>query len=212
MNIPQALWVRDVNCESLRYINPAWEKMTGRPIAAGDPVEKLYEGFQLGDPQRQLLESKQFANAGADFECQLTRPDATLLWVHIRTFPIAKLDGEESLIAGLMEDITARRNESKRVEQLKDDFVSTVSHELRTPLTSISGSLGLLAGNPAWKFPKPAERLLTIAHANSQRLVRLVNDILDIEKIEVRQGRVRSAARQRASGCRTGDRGHSRLC
>lgn len=58
MNIPQALWVRDVNCESLRYINPAWEKMTGRPIAAGDPVEKLYEGFQLGDPQRQLLELK----------------------------------------------------------------------------------------------------------------------------------------------------------
>jgi signal transduction histidine kinase len=74
--------------------------------------------------------------------------------------------------------------ERKRIEQLKDDFVSTVSHELRTPLTSISGSLGLLVGNPAWNLPKPAERLLAIAHANSQRLVRLVNDILDIEKIE----------------------------
>lgn len=183
-NIPQALWIREISCETLRYINPTWEKMTGRPLVAGESVEKLYEGFQLDDMQRQLLRSTQFSNGGADFECQLARPDDTLLWVHIRTFPIGNQEGEEFLIAGIMEDITARRKESKRIEQLKDDFVSTVSHELRTPLTSISGSLGLLVGNGAWKLPLPAERLLEIAHANSQRLVRLVNDILDIEKIE----------------------------
>jgi signal transduction histidine kinase len=74
--------------------------------------------------------------------------------------------------------------ERKRLERLKDEFVSTVSHELRTPLTSISASLGLLAGNVAGILPEPARRLLGIAHTNSQRLVRLVNDILDIEKLE----------------------------
>jgi signal transduction histidine kinase len=74
--------------------------------------------------------------------------------------------------------------ERKRLERLKDEFVSTVSHELRTPLTSISGSLGLLMGNAAGDLPKPMARLLAIAHTNSQRLVRLVNDILDIEKME----------------------------
>ena len=74
--------------------------------------------------------------------------------------------------------------ERKRLERLKDEFVSTVSHELRTPLTSISGSLGLLMGNAAGDLPKPMARLLAIAHNNSQRLVRLVNDILDIEKME----------------------------
>jgi signal transduction histidine kinase len=74
--------------------------------------------------------------------------------------------------------------ERKRLERLKDEFVSTVSHELRTPLTSISGSLGLLVGNAAGKLPDAAARLLAIAHTNSQRLVRLVNDILDIEKME----------------------------
>src|ERR1700733_9933546 len=74
--------------------------------------------------------------------------------------------------------------ERKRLERLKDEFVSTVSHELRTPLTSIAGSLGLLMGNAAGGLPKSAERLLEIAHTNSGRLVRLVNDILDIEKLE----------------------------
>jgi signal transduction histidine kinase len=74
--------------------------------------------------------------------------------------------------------------ERKRLERLKDEFVSTVSHELRTPLTSIAGSLGLLMGNAAGGLPKSAERLLEIAHTNSVRLVRLVNDILDIEKLE----------------------------
>src|ERR1700692_2962904 len=74
--------------------------------------------------------------------------------------------------------------ERKRLERLKDEFVSTVSHELRTPLTSISGSLGLLMGNAAENLPPPMGRLLAIAHNNCQRLVRLVNDILDIEKID----------------------------
>jgi signal transduction histidine kinase len=74
--------------------------------------------------------------------------------------------------------------ERKRLERLKDEFVSTVSHELRTPLTSITGSLGLLMGNAVGNLPDSARRLVAIAHTNSQRLVRLVNDILDIEKME----------------------------
>ncbi len=74
--------------------------------------------------------------------------------------------------------------ERKRLERLKDEFVSTVSHELRTPLTSITGSLGLLMRQAASTLPAPMARLLDIAHKNCKRLVRLVNDILDIEKLE----------------------------
>jgi signal transduction histidine kinase len=73
--------------------------------------------------------------------------------------------------------------ERKRLERMKDEFVATVSHELRTPLTSIAGSLGLLTSKAAGTLSGPAARLLEIAHSNSQRLVRLVNDILDIEKL-----------------------------
>ncbi|GLK69276.1 sensor histidine kinase [Hansschlegelia plantiphila] len=75
-------------------------------------------------------------------------------------------------------------SERKRVERLKNEFVSTVSHELRTPLTSIAGSLGLLAGGAAGTLGAKAAGLIAIAHSNSLRLVRLINEILDIEKIE----------------------------
>jgi PAS domain S-box-containing protein len=83
-------------------------------------------------------------------------------------------------ILGVVVDI----GERKRIERLKAEFVATVSHELRTPLTSIAGALALLAGNAAGKLPASAKRLFTIAHTNSQRLVRLLSDILDIEKME----------------------------
>ena len=72
----------------------------------------------------------------------------------------------------------------QKKERMKDEFVATVSHELRTPLTSITGALGLLIGGAAGKLPDPGSRLLAIAHTNSLRLVRLLNDILDIEKME----------------------------
>jgi signal transduction histidine kinase len=75
-------------------------------------------------------------------------------------------------------------SERLRIEGLKDEFVATVSHELRTPLTSIAGALGLLISHSGSTLPAPTMRLLTIAHANSQRLGRLVNGILDMEKLE----------------------------
>lgn len=88
-------------------------------------------------------------------------------------------------VVAAIRDISERR----RVERLKNEFVSTVSHELRTPLTSIAGSLGLLAGGAAGPLPERAGRLVSIASSNCQRLVRLINDILDIEKIESGQMR-----------------------
>jgi PAS domain S-box-containing protein len=88
--------------------------------------------------------------------------------------------GEELMVLCVCVDVTER----KRAERLKDEFVATVSHELRTPLTSIAGALGLLIGQWTKDMPESAARLLTIAHANSLRLGRLINDILDIEKIE----------------------------
>ncbi len=77
-------------------------------------------------------------------------------------------------------DVTLR----KKMEQTKDEFVSTVSHELRTPLTSIQGALGLIVGGALGPTPTEMKAMIDIAHSNSERLVRLINDILDIEKIE----------------------------
>ena len=87
---------------------------------------------------------------------------------------------EGNLVLGVIVDISERL----RIEGLKDEFVATVSHELRTPLTSIAGALSLLINDAGGTLPVQAKRLLTIAHKNSQRLVRLVNNILDMERIE----------------------------
>jgi len=72
----------------------------------------------------------------------------------------------------------------KQLDNLKDEFISTVSHELRTPLTSIHGALGLLSSGKAGHVDEKAGNLLRIANSNTERLVRLINDILDLERME----------------------------
>lgn len=80
----------------------------------------------------------------------------------------------------IVRDITER----KRVEQMKSEFVSTVSHELRTPLTSIRGALGLLLGGAAGSLSEQGKEMLVMADRNCDRLTLLINDLLDLEKIE----------------------------
>jgi len=72
----------------------------------------------------------------------------------------------------------------KELDVIKDEFISTVSHELRTPLTSIRGALGLLSAGVMGKVDDKAANLLRIASTNTDRLVRLINDILDLERME----------------------------
>jgi PAS domain S-box-containing protein len=74
--------------------------------------------------------------------------------------------------------------ERKKVENMKNEFISTVSHELRTPLTSIRGSLGLIFGGVGGELPEAVKNLVGIAKSNCERLIRLINDMLDSEKIE----------------------------
>ncbi|MHA1569618.1 MAG: sensor histidine kinase, partial [Alphaproteobacteria bacterium] len=66
----------------------------------------------------------------------------------------------------------------------KKEFISTISHELRTPLTAIRGAIGLLRGGVAGTMSKEATQLLSISDANTERLLILVNDLLDIDRIE----------------------------
>ena len=94
----------------------------------------------------------------------------------VREMPIAG----KRMFTGVVRDIT----DLKAVEGLKNEFVSTVSHELRTPLTSIKGALGLIRSGVTGELPERLNSMLEIAYSNSDRLIRLINDILDIEKIE----------------------------
>ena len=102
-----------------------------------------------------------------------------------RSIPVDIAMGVMKLPSGIHIVVSLRDiSERKRIERMKDDLMSTVSHELRTPLTSIVGSLGLLRVGAAGVIPAEAGRLVEIAENNSRRLIRLINDILDIDRTE----------------------------
>lgn len=86
----------------------------------------------------------------------------------------------ETIFTVILRDISARHV----IDRMKDEFISVVSHELRTPLTSIHGSLGMLASGLLDAEPETEKRLLEIAVDSTERLVRLINDVLDVERIE----------------------------
>jgi signal transduction histidine kinase len=107
-------------------------------------------------------------------EFWVRRPDGTRVAVEVRATMLD--DGRVQVIA---RDVSER----KEVERVKDEFVSVVSHELRTPLTSIRGALGLLAAGKLDDAPDKRRRMFELAASNTDRLIRLINDILDIERM-----------------------------
>jgi PAS domain S-box-containing protein len=90
--------------------------------------------------------------------------------------------GQGSKVIGVVVAF-ADTTERRALDRMKDEFISTVSHELRTPLTSLRAALGLVTGGALAKRPEKMKQMLEIAIGNTDRLIRLVNDILDIERI-----------------------------
>ena len=163
---------------TIAAINRAGEAMLGyrREELARRDIATLLSHTEGDAAFLERLSSE--GQAGGVLECAARRKDGSAIPVEVA---FGRFDLPEGVhVVAAIRDITERR----RVERMKSEFVSTVSHELRTPLTSISGSLGLVTGGAAGPLPEKAARLLEIAASNCQRLVRLINDILDIEKIE----------------------------
>ncbi|AFZ24936.1 signal transduction histidine kinase [Cylindrospermum stagnale PCC 7417] len=115
-----------------------------------------------------------------DHEIRYLHKDGKTRYARIILAPMLMEKTNLSGYIGTVEDVTKIR----AVEQVKRDFISIVSHELRTPLTAIHGSLGLLAGKVYDKKPDKRSQMLNIAASQTERLVRLVNDILCLEKLE----------------------------
>jgi len=110
------------------------------------------------------------------------RKDDTSIPVEYSANPLV----EEGQISGMVvafEDISERR----RLEKMKDEFISTVSHELRTPLTSLRASLGLISSSTLDKRPEKQRQMVDMAIGNCDRLVRLVNGILDFDSVDKRR-------------------------
>ncbi|WP_272819207.1 PAS domain-containing sensor histidine kinase [Scytonema hofmannii] len=166
----------------VEYLNPFFLRLTGYTqdeILGKDWMENCI-------PQHQQQDVKDFLTEMLQHELHL----------HSQNYILTK-SGEERLIAwnhtvlrdskgrivGIMsigEDITQRH----ALDKIKDEFISVVSHELRTPLTSIHGGLNLLATGLVPTESEKGKRLIQITSENAERLVRLVNDILDLERLQ----------------------------
>jgi len=145
---------------------------------SADLEEPVSEGFKT------LV--KRVDEAGIDEnEWTYIRKDGSRFPVLSTVTALRNEDQEITGYLGVIVDITKQ----KEMDRLKSDFISIVSHELRTPLTSIRGALGLMAGPMAKELSEKAGRLIDIAYKNSERLTLLINDILDIDKIESGQMR-----------------------
>ena len=164
--------------DTVLFANQALAAMLGF-----DTPERLVADARLSDLFEadvcSALDVGAISQAGAkQREIQMQSEDGVVTWYEITARSIA-WQGVDAVQCSLS-NITER----KEVEQLKNEFVSIVSHELRTPLTSVTGSLGLIQSGALGELPDKVEPLIKIAHSNTQRLVALVNDILDVEKIE----------------------------
>ena len=166
------------------FVNPAAARMLGSEASAltGKPVHELLHGSAPKDRAcsedcpLQRNASQPRATAGED---TIFRADGSSFPAEYVLTPIAD-QGRSSGSVLSFRDISQRY----ALDRLKDEFISTVSHELRTPLTSIRGALGLLSSGILSELNGKAANLLRIALTNSDRLVRLINDILDLERIQ----------------------------
>ncbi|MBI3799968.1 MAG: PAS domain S-box protein, partial [Deltaproteobacteria bacterium] len=133
--------------------------------------------FDFYRDMAQIRENIRRALAGEEFSALV---EVNHLVFETRYAPLRSPSGDVTGVIGVAMDITERQ----AIERMKDEFVSIVSHELRTPLTSIRGALGLLESGLIGALPEKGQRMMEIAVNNTDRLVRLLNDILDIERMQ----------------------------
>jgi signal transduction histidine kinase len=148
-------------------------------------------GYGAGSVADWVAARKTAVRSGEPYSLEIVRPGGRI--TEVRGYPVLG-GGRVTTYTDITEqrqladELRKRLAEREQIASLKNEFVAVVSHELRTPLTSISGSLELLDGGVGGPLPPDAKEMVGVAFHNSERLIKLVNDILDIEKIE--SGRV----------------------
>jgi PAS domain S-box-containing protein len=153
------------------HLTPEQVKYNAEPVFAlihPDDLPLVQDSINLSAQQLSLWK----------LDYRVRYSDGEMIWVTGRSVPELQDDGSV-LWHGFINDITER----KKIERLKDEFVSTVSHELRTPLTAISGAIGLLHGEVFGALPAQAAQMTAVAQANVLKLQLLINDLLDMDKL-----------------------------
>jgi PAS domain S-box-containing protein len=179
----------------VEYANPAAARLFGVPD--GDLVGiDLHASFHHTSPDGRAVRWERCrthhvlatGTAHTDAEEVYLRSDGTFVAVEYAATP-QRVDGRVTGAVMVMRDVTTRRE----LDRLKADFVSAVSHELRTPLTSIKGTLSLACGGVLGDLPDDVASMLAIAQTSTDRLIRLVNDLLDLTRLDAGAADLRPA-------------------
>jgi PAS domain S-box-containing protein len=166
-----------------QFVNRAWKSTLGY----GDdeiPNLTIWEVVRPAPPdsKRDVLQSMLIDDGLGRIEALFVAKDGKEIAVE-GTVTCRYVDGLPVAAQGIFRDITERR----QIDRMKTEFLSTVSHELRTPLTSIIASLGLLESGRLAGNPQRVQELIQVAHRNSNRLLKLINNLLDLQKIAARK-------------------------
>jgi PAS domain S-box-containing protein len=172
----------------LIFVNRAWREALGYGAedVLGMPVWKVIAPDQH-DHCRQVM-AEIFSGKGVErLETIFLTRDGTRVPVE-GGLSCRLQNGRPVATLGIFRDVTERL----LLDRMKQDFISTVSHELRTPLTSMLGSLGLLQSKRVAEHPEKSAELLAIAQRNGERLLRLINDLLDLQRMAAGELSLRS--------------------
>lgn len=176
------IWDWDVVSDTLTWDARTYE-IYGAPRDLKPDVNYMLSAVHPDDAERarnELMAALSGKQPQLRTTFRITYPTGEERVVSASGLTLRNASGRAVRMTGLIWDIT----ESRRVERMKNEFVATVSHELRTPLTSIRGSLGLVSAGVAGALPERAASLVNMALNNCERLTLLINDILDMEKLE----------------------------
>ena len=177
---PQGVFLR-INDTELKWLGYKREEIVGRKrfpdLLQPDSLKQFEEAF-AGFKRRGWVR---------DLEFELVRKDGTRLPAVVNSTAVYNDAGDYLMSRSTVFDNTDR----KALERMKDEFISMVGHELRTPLTSMRTALGLLAGSRVGLSPEKAQQMLTIAVDETDRLARLVTDMLDLQRLELGRFKLR---------------------
>lgn len=189
-NMPIGIVIIDAE-NRIESLNPQAEQMFGAETQKlfGHPLSEILPGHQTQEVSKTTNEIRKGAAQsvvalGADTEARRVNGEAFPAELHVSKF--STQDGKHFLVT--IQDVTERHE----MEKLKREFVSMVSHDLRTPLTAVQGTLDLLEEDAYGELTEQGHKRVKVANESVDRLINLINDLLDIEKMEAGKMRLES--------------------
>jgi len=180
-NLEEMIWVTQPGGFGLKWVSPAFANFfnCSQDDLIREPMRAL-EGIDENTQEAVFAFFQSCACKGDSIEYRQMDASGKWHWLWCRSYPTFDRDGARAEVYGIATEITAKKEREKQVQE----FYSMVSHELRTPLTSVHASLRIMEAGMAGPLSDKVSRLVNIARSESDRLIRLINDILDIRKLE----------------------------